>query len=151
MQWFRENKPTDELFDCKNDPHELNNLANAPAYQEKLQELQNEMNRWLEAINDQPNLPEQALINRLWNNKNTQPVTAPPTVKMANGQLIIECPTEGASIGYKIIDGQGKPPKAWSVYTQPFDVSKEKKLLVQAHRIGYKASKTVKVAVGDLE
>ena len=27
-KWFRENKPKEELFDCKNDPFELNNLVN---------------------------------------------------------------------------------------------------------------------------
>ncbi len=151
MQWFRKNKPTDELFDCKNDPHELHNLANDPAYQEKLQELQNEMNRWLAAINDQPNLPEQALINRLWNNKNTQPVTAPPSIKMANGKIKMDCSTEGASIGYKIINRQDTPPKSWSVYTEPFEVSDDKRLLVQAHRIGYKASEVVKITAGDLK
>ena len=151
MQWFRKNKPADELFDCKNDPHELNNLANDPVYQEKLAELKNEMNRWLVAIDDNPNLPEQALINRLWDNKNTQPVTAPPTIKTSNGQIKIDCPTKGASIGYKIMNDQGTLPKAWSVYTKPFEISTDKKLLVKAHRIGYKASEMVRIGVGDLE
>ena len=151
MQWFRESKPTEELFDCKTDPHELNNLANQPEHQDKLQELKKEMKRWLAAIDDQPNLPEQELINRLWNNKKTQPITAPPTIKTSNGKIKIDCPTEGASIGYKIITDQGTTLKAWSVYTTPFEVSTDRKLLVKAHRIGYKASKKVKIGVADLE
>jgi len=89
MQWFRESKPTEELFDCKTDPHELNNLANQPEHQDKLQELKKEMKRWLAAIDDQPNLPEQELINRLWNNKKTQPITAPPTIHFPIGLLIV--------------------------------------------------------------
>jgi hypothetical protein len=151
LQWFRRSKPEDELFDCKSDPHELNNLANHPAYQEKLKELQNEMNHWLLAIKDQPNLPEQALINRLWNNNKKQPVTAPPSVKTINGKIKIDCTTEGASIGYKIIKGQDTPPKSWFIYTKPFKVPQDKNLLIKAHRIGYKASKMVKVSIADLE
>jgi len=151
MQWFRESKPAEELFDCKTDPHELNNLANQPAYQKKLQELNTEMDRWLAAIDDKPNLPEQALISQLWDNKDTQPVTDLPTLKTSKGKITIDCSTDGASTGYKIINDQGRPPKAWSIYTKPFDVSKDKKLLVKSHRIGYKASKTVKVNVADIE
>jgi len=127
------------------------NLANQPEHQDKLQELKKEMKRWLAAIDDQPNLPEQELINRLWNNKKTQPITAPPTIKTSNGKIKIDCPTEGASIGYKIITDQGTTLKAWSVYTTPFEVSTDRKLLVKAHRIGYKASKKVKIGVADLE
>jgi len=32
--WFRESKPEIELFDTENDPHELHNLAENPAYAE---------------------------------------------------------------------------------------------------------------------
>jgi arylsulfatase A-like enzyme len=151
LQWFRNSKPVDELFDCKSDPHELNNLAQDPAHQEKLNELKNEMNRWLVAIDDQPNLPEQALIDQLWSNKKTQPITAPPTIKKSNGKVIIDCLTEGASIGYKIINDHGAVPKAWSIYTKPFEISKDKNLMVRSHRIGYKPSKTMKIKIADLK
>ena len=35
MQWFRDHKPSQELFDCQSDPHELTNLAEHPDYQDK--------------------------------------------------------------------------------------------------------------------
>ncbi len=51
-QWFRNSKPEEELFDCKNDPFELNNLANDKDYIKKLEELRGEMDTWLKSIND---------------------------------------------------------------------------------------------------
>lgn len=142
MQWFRESKPVDELFDCEADPHELNNLADNPQYRERLQEFKSEMDRWLSDIGDQPNLAERELVAQLWKGADTQPITAKPTIKSLEGKITIGCTTEGASIGYKFI-GKDDPPKAWSVYEKPFDVSHGMGLFIQAHRIGFKPSEIV--------
>lgn len=144
-QWFRENKPKEELYDCKADPHELNNLANNPAYRKELERLRAEMNRWIEDIGDQPNLPEEKLINQLWNGNKSKPVTAEPIVIASDGIISISCSTEGASIGYKIVDKNGKTPKEWSVYQNKFTTSTGVSIKVQAHRIGFKPSKIVEV------
>ncbi len=149
--WFRENKVPEELYDCKADPHELNNLANDPAYSEKLEELRTEMNLWIEAIGDQPNLPEKELIDQLWKGKDTQPITAEPIIESSAGKITITCSTEGASIGYKIIDSDATVPKVWTVYQEPFATPEGTKLLVQAHRIGFKPSETVENWIIDLK
>ena len=140
MQWFRARKPVEELFDCRRDPHELENIANSPAYKEKLQALRNEMDQWLEAIGDQPNFPEQELITQLWGGRTTQPVTAQPVIEMANKKIKITCASQGASIGYRVIKKDGDLPKGWTIYTEPIDIPNDSKILVQAHRIGYKVS-----------
>lgn len=142
-QWFRESKAPEELFDCNADPHELNNLANNPAYKEKLDELSAEMDRWIKEIGDQPNLPEAKLIEQLWNGAETQPVTANPVIESANGKMAISCSTKGASIGYKIVIKDGVVPKAWTVYQKPFVMPHGAKLRTKAHRIGFKASKVI--------
>ncbi len=142
-QWFRQSKAAEELFDCKADPHELNNLAGDPAYKEKLDELSAEMDRWIKEIGDQPNLPEAELIEQLWSGAETQPQTVEPVIALTNGKVRIICPTEGASIGYKIIGNDGVEPKSWSVYQEPFAISDNAKLLVKAHRIGFKASRII--------
>ena len=139
-QWFRENKAPEELFDCKADPHELNNLASDPAYKEKLIQLRSEMNLWIEEIDDRPNLPEIELITKLWNGANTKPVTTKPIINSKYGKIYISCQTKGASLGYKIIERDGVKPKAWSIYQKPFIVSEESTIYVQAHRIGFKPS-----------
>jgi len=141
-QWFRESKPEEELFDCKNDPHELNNLVDDPAYAEKLAELRTELNRWLEAIGDQPNLPEGELIDQLWDGKSEQPETAAPSVEATEAGIAVTCPTEGASIGYRIIEGE-VVPDSWSVYTEPFTAPEGSTVEVVAHRIGFVPSAPV--------
>ncbi len=142
-QWFRESKPTEELFDCEADPHELNDLAGDLAYREKLKELRADMDRWIAEIGDQPNLPEAELIEQLWKGAETQPITAQPEISSADGKISISCATEGASIGYKVIGDEGVEPIAWTVYQEPFAYPKGAKLIVKAHRIGFKASKVI--------
>ncbi|GGG51331.1 hypothetical protein GCM10011414_21110 [Croceivirga lutea] len=143
MQWFRASKPIDELYDCVNDPHELHNLANDPKYAVKLKELQNEMDRWIAKIGDQPNLPEKELLNQLWNGAQTQPKTAMPNFNVQGNQASINCSTAGASIGYKIITN-GNEPENWSVYNGTLLVQPGVDIKVQAHRIGYKPSEIIK-------
>jgi hypothetical protein len=142
MQWFRDKKPKEELFDCEADPHELNNLADNPAYQEKLKELSSEMDRWLAEIGDVPNLDERKLVDRLWSGNDSKPKTSEPIIVSENGKVSMSCETGGASIGYKIIK-DGKIPKPWMVYQVPIKLSEGEKIQVQAHRIGFKPSKTV--------
>uniref|UniRef100_UPI0035939608 sulfatase-like hydrolase/transferase n=1 Tax=Aquiflexum sp. TaxID=1872584 RepID=UPI0035939608 len=45
-------KPTEELYDLKTDPYELNSLADDPALQEKKQELKKVMHDWIYDIRD---------------------------------------------------------------------------------------------------
>ncbi|WP_163397442.1 sulfatase family protein [Flavobacterium fluviatile] len=144
-QWFRKSKPTEELFDCKADPHELVNLASNPKYASKLQELRTEMNRWLEEIHDDPKLPEAALIRKLWNGKENQPQTAKPIISYNQGKLVISCETAGASIGYKVKNKNGSWPKSWTIYQKPVALPQGTELSVMAHRIGYKASQIVEI------
>ena len=143
-QWFREKKSKEELFDCLNDPHEINNLANQAEYQNKLIELRNEMDRWLTEINDQPNLPERDLINKLWENKLEKPKTTTPFVSITEGEITIECKTKGASIGYRIVNENTSPSAPYQVYTVPFKIEKGNHLEIIAHRIGFEASNPIK-------
>ncbi|WP_435414371.1 sulfatase-like hydrolase/transferase [Polaribacter aestuariivivens] len=141
MQWFRTSKPKEELFDCVNDPYELNNLAENPAYENKLKELSSEMDRWLTVINDNPKLPEADLVKKLWNNQDNKPATEEPIVNFDKDKVEILCNTEGASIAYKT----NLKAKSWSVYSGPFMLKDNETLWVQAHRIGYKPSKTITI------
>ncbi|MFC5624798.1 sulfatase-like hydrolase/transferase [Algoriphagus winogradskyi] len=143
-QWFRKSKLKEELYDCEADPYELNNLAEDPNYQEKLKELSNELDRWLTDIDDRPNLPEQELIKRLWSGAGSKPTTADPKIKITNGKIEIQSATEGASIGYKLINSDGKQSPTWSIYQEPIDVEEVESIWVKAHRIGYNPSQVIK-------
>jgi arylsulfatase A-like enzyme len=141
--WFREKKPNEELYDCINDPHEIENLAHKPEYAEKLLELSAEMDRWLKEISDQPNFPERELIDRLWQGAEEQPITSNPVVTASDGKIIIECETDGASISYRILNDTTDPSAPYRVYKEPFTVEVGAKLEIQAHRIGFKPSSSV--------
>lgn len=140
-QWFRETKPVHELFDLENDPYELNNLADDVYYQEKLKELSLEMDRWLDEIGDTPSLLEKNLIESLWEGNENQPITMNPIItEFDSGYIKISTATDGASIGYKIIPDNGIEPNTWKIYSDSLLISPNDKLLIQAHRIGYKPS-----------
>jgi len=130
--WFRTSKTAEELFDCENDPHELNNLATNPEYQETLQALKEEMDRWLTEIGDNPEMPERELITQLWNGDDEQPKTEDPIIEVKEGYVYVKCKTVGATIAYK-----NAKDKAWRLYQEPISVALEKELEFQAHRLGF--------------
>ena len=141
--WFRKKKEPEELYDCEADPHEINNLAKDPAYRKKLEELSTEMDRWLQEIGDNPNLPERELIAQLWNGADSQPVTLEPKISFNQKTVVISSATNGASLGYKVISKEGTTPKVWQVYSQPFQIPEGSKVVAQAYRIGYEPSAVV--------
>lgn len=139
-QWFRQEKPEEELFDTANDPHELVNLAMDLKYAEKLKELREECDRWMDDINDLGQKPETDLIENFWPGKN-QPITSAPQIKIEDGKIHISCATKGASIGFKYLSEE-KPWLGWNIYNEPIS-SGNKQIKVIAHRIGYMPSETV--------
>lgn len=150
-QWFRNHKPKEELFDCESDPYELVNLADQPKYKQKLEELSDEMDDWLTTVNDNPNMPEAKLIEKLWQGNENQPLTDIPKITFLNHKIKLSSKTKGASIGYKIKNKNGAYPKVWTVYQGEFTVPKESTLLVKAHRLGYKASNVVEEKIIDFK
>ncbi|MEM9918002.1 MAG: sulfatase [Bacteroidota bacterium] len=135
-QWFRPQKEPEELFDTWTDPHELHNLAQMAAHQEKLTTLRNECDRWMDQIKDLGEIPEPELIAKLWGGQH-QPRTSAPRADIAGEKLALSCPTEGAAIGYQLLDEGEEVSKRWEVYQEPITFLKGKRLLMQAHRIGY--------------
>lgn len=143
-QWFRTEKQGEELFDLSVDPHELNNLATDPQLQSKLLELRNEMDRWMEEIDDQGLTPEPELIASLWPNLQ-QPVTATPQAQRRYGRVELSSATEGAQIGYQLLEADEQFGSRWQIYTEPVSVPDNLRLVAIAHRIGFRPSSTVEV------
>lgn len=147
-QWFRTKKPTEELFDTLKDPHELHNLALNEQYQNTKKTLSSALDTWLESINDDPSRPEKALINELWQNESTMPVTAAAKIRVESNIATLTSPTVGATLSY-IKQTSDDIPTAdkWQLYTQPFNVKKGEIISVIAHRIGYQESEVVKQVI----
>lgn len=143
-QWFREQKPREELFDCEADPHELHNLADDPGYQEKLEELRRECDRWLAEIQDKGMMPELDWLEIIWPGLR-QPVTIAPQVSKEGKLISVSSPTKGASIGYQWSEKTEEPGEIWEVYTGPLEENPSKTLWLVSDRLGYKPSEPVKV------
>ena len=74
--FFADRKPEYELFDLKKDPHEVNNVADDPAYAEIKAAMLSELNNWREnVIQDQGNT--EAYFAR-----NTFPASLPEGMKV---------------------------------------------------------------------
>ncbi|MEM8510544.1 MAG: sulfatase-like hydrolase/transferase [Bacteroidota bacterium] len=134
--WFQQPKPEEELYDITNDPHEVRNLAKEKAYENDLLRLRNACSNWVNTINDTGLGPEQELIERFWPN-GIQPVTAQPILEVTPIGVAIECATQGASIGYRIV---GSSSESWQVYEQPLSVKAGTQIEAIAHRLGYERS-----------
>ena len=134
---FMKTKPLEELYDLKNDPYEVHNLANDPAHAKKLKLLRTKLSQWQAAIKDRGFTPESDIIREFWPGM-VQPVTADVKIQLQNNTIVLSCLTEGASIAYQLSDAIGTD--YWQLYSRPFLLQPQEKICARAIRIGYKAS-----------
>jgi uncharacterized sulfatase len=64
-RYFAPTKPVEELYDVSVDPHELNNLAEDPAYAKPLMRLRQAHQAWSEETGDVGLIPESILAERV--------------------------------------------------------------------------------------
>ncbi len=145
--FFRETKPSEELYDVVSDPHEINNLAESPAHREVIERMRGVLDGWIKKTGDLGGIPEDELIERMWPGRK-QPVTAAPAIETTTASdsevtVRITCATEGASIGYRL-GSSGR----WLLYTEPVRLAGGTELWTRAIRIGYKPSGEVHKIVG---
>ena len=136
--WFRPTKPTEELFDVKNDPYELNSLAEDPKYGKKLQELRTKCQRWVTSFEDTGLIPETELKEKMRPDGKELKVDQPKIIQAGN-TVTLSCRTESATIGYKL-NNDSPNADGWTIYTKPFQVQAGDTLKVVADRIGYRYS-----------
>lgn len=135
-QWFRAEKPQEELFDTAVDPHELHNLADDPSYATQLAELRAVCDAWLAEVGDLSDWPEPELVAHLWQG-NEQPQVARPYLRRDSlGRFVLISETPGAEIAYRIWP-QDSARSAWRIYQQPLEWTRGDSLTAIAHRIGY--------------
>ena len=156
--WMRTRRPVEELYDVRRDPHQIDNLASAPAHRRALERMREAVSAWMTRIGDQGLINEAEMIQRMWPG-GVQPVTATPyivprrattrperqdTIALsAPMEVVIYMPTQGASIGYT--SDAGADAK-WRLYTGPILVRGPMTLRAKAIRYGYKESDEVRVA-----
>lgn len=160
---FQAGRPPEELYDCHQDPHELNNLAEDPDHQDILKRMRNVLASWRSEFDRWGDVTEADMIDS-WRSGGDPPETAPvvfiPITKddagthavhdalSLSGPVFVQLhsATQGASIAYKI----GSDPRtSWRLYTEPLQLptGATTTLQAQAVRIGYKNSEITSVDI----
>ncbi len=131
------------LFNTQSDPHELNNLADNPEYQRVLNELNSELDLWLDRVGDWSDDSEQDMIARFQPNGKQQ-VTPVPTVRIGSGRVIIQSRERHASLGYQLNEGD------WQLYSGPIPAKSGDLVTAKAVRYGWVESEPISVTIGNL-
>lgn len=139
MFWFQETKSEEEFYDLEKDPYQLINLINEPELQDEIAKMRTALLSWVDEVGDLGAIPEKELVAQWWNNESEAPKTAEPTIEKNEEEVMISCPTEGASIVYKTAAAND-----WTLYTGTFSTVDADSLYVVAHRIGYQPSSLTK-------
>ena len=136
--WFANERPKLEFYDTWEDPHEVNNLADAPEHTERIGIMLNALTTWGQKTGDMGGIPEPELVKQLWPPDGIQPVTQSCTMNITEKDKIeLESTTKGASLAYQFIH-QGDTSK-WMIYKEPIKI-RDGQLRAFAHRIGFKPS-----------
>ncbi|MFI3326121.1 MAG: sulfatase-like hydrolase/transferase [Clostridia bacterium] len=62
--FFQQGKPVEELYDLKNDPNQMNNLANDPAYKNVIDDMRVKLKDFMISVNDLGFIPEEEAMLR---------------------------------------------------------------------------------------
>lgn len=139
-QWqlVDQTKPKEEFYDTAADPHEVRNLIADPAHEARIAALREALTAWMQDTGDLGRHSEGDMVRQhLWDGAPQKPATAPPTlaIKIIDGRrhAVIECKTEGASIGWRL-EGE----TTWHLVDGPIQLPDDAvKIEALAHRIGY--------------
>lgn len=143
-RWFTAPRPAEEFFDVQNDPHELNNLINDPAYKKDIERLRNEYNRWVAKYNQNWMHSEQQNISEFMPG-GKQMQAGQPVISIKNNKVSFSSSTPGVSFAYQINGNAYGDAKKWYIYSKPFSAQKTENITVKAVRIGYAESETASV------
>jgi len=156
--WMADSRPVEELYDCIDDPHNINNLASDPGYSGILKELREKLDDYMIRIGDMGDISEDQMVERFWPG-GIQPETwipkfiidSPVDIERraeeqteripAPCEIKLQSPTHGASIAYTFEEGE---QPAWKLYAAPVPLDPGKYVMrAKAIRIGYKESPEV--------
>jgi arylsulfatase A-like enzyme len=154
--WMRTERPAEELYDTRADPHQINDLSADPAHRPTLVRMRQAVTDWMARTGDQGLINEAEMIQRMWPG-GVQPETAQPYILLRRSldapsrnavidvdgptEAVVYSPTQGASIGYTTDQG---PAARWRLYTGPIDVVPPMTLRAKSIRYGYKESAETK-------
>ena len=100
----------------------------------------------MRAVDDKGLMSEGELIGSMWPG-GAQPITSSPvaTKRRNNSEITLRSGTEGASIGYQILEEGELVNEAWRIYKDPLTVNDRQRLVVVAHRLGFAPSEIMTI------
>ncbi|WP_419926167.1 sulfatase [Candidatus Poriferisocius sp.] len=159
-QFLADQRPVEELYDCRADPHETHNLAGDPDHRETLERLRAECDRWLDDVGDFGEIPEAQMV-ATWYPEGVPQVPPPLVVAVTaadagsapidgaaefDGPALLQMHSgiQGASIEYRL-----DSDPHWRIYRGPIRVGPGElhTVHVRADRIGFEPSAEVSVDV----
>ncbi len=135
-RWFEAPRTTEEFYDVQNDPHELNNLIDNPAYAKDIARLRKEYERWLKKYNPLWMQSEEEYIRRFMP-MGKQLQVEQPQINIKNGKVSFSGKTKGVSFAYQLNGKAYSSSDKWYIYKAPFSMAKDEKITVVAVRAGY--------------
>lgn len=93
--FMADTKPTEELYDTVEDPHNVRNLAGEPAFRDTLRSLRGELETFLEASGDLGRIPEPQLVadglitNRLEDEYRPRVAPLPERYRIGKGENVL--------------------------------------------------------------
>lgn len=144
LLFFRPEKPPEELYDVTVDPHEIDNLAGRPEFEETLTRMRQALDEWMKQTKDLGLVPETELREKMrpggvWA-RVEKPVAAIKSASADTITLLLASPTEGASIVWTV-DEERNP--RWKLYSREITVKKGDILRARACRLGWLDSDVV--------
>jgi arylsulfatase A-like enzyme len=121
--FMADRKPIEELYDLAKDPHEINNLAGNPAYQETLDRLRGQHEAWTDFILDTGYVPESLLIGireLLGSSWRDVPQMAKTAKYLRKVQIDLEQEIVAQSDTEKVVERIGQEMKAIGEDAGPF-------------------------------
>ena len=145
-------RPPEELYDLADDPDEMRNRVDDPAFRDELHRLRTELDRWLNEVGDLSVQPEVDMVTQLMWPGGEQPVTQAPVFAMdCSGPtpgVELRAATPGSSLGWR---HAGAP--FWSLYSGRLEtVPRGARLEAKAIRYGYRESEVAAASLcGDFD
>lgn len=163
--YFRPRRPFRELYDLKEDPDEINNLADDPKYRQTLEELESKLCAHMLETRD-VGLLTRDIFDKMDKPFGVKPArggvmaakrhkTSAPSVMFRDNQIVLSCSTPGATVAYKPKPApkSKRDPKpvfprdgryfGGEIYQAPFSIEEGVEYVAQAFRLGFNASDPV--------
>jgi len=147
--FMEDTKPYEELYDVVADPHQVFNLASDKRFRSVLEDLRSRLEAWMIAMDDKGLVPEPELYRRMFEDESSAKTAEPivRTEQLDDGavRIVLECPTEGASFGYRLVSPRAEVSRQghWQLYVDGIRLEPGQSVAAVATRLGYEDSDIV--------